>query len=33
MTANGPALLHFAMIISMQKLIKVMKSNAGFVRV
>ena len=34
MTANGSALLGYAMIISVQKLTQVMKSNtAGFLRI
>ena len=34
MTANGSALLGYAMIISVQKLTQVIKSNtAGFVRI
>ena len=34
MTANGSALLHYAIIISVQKLTQVIKSNtAGFLRV
>ena len=34
MTANGSALLCYAMIISVQKLAKVIKSNtAGFLRI
>ena len=34
MTANGPALFCYAMIISVQKLTQVIKSNtAGFLRI
>ena len=34
MTANGSALLRYAMIISVQKLTQVIKSNtAGFLRI
>ena len=34
MTANGPAILRYAMIISVQKLTQVIKSNtAGFLRI
>ena len=34
MTANGPALLRYAMITSVQKLTQVIKSNtAGFLRI
>ena len=34
MTANGSALLRYAMIISVQKLTRVIKSNtAGFLRI
>ena len=34
MTANGSALLHYAIIISVQKLTQVIKSNtAGFLRI
>ena len=34
MTANGSALLHYAMIISVQKLTQVIKSNTvGFLRI
>ena len=34
MTANGSALLHYALIISIQKLTQVIKSNtAGFLRI
>ena len=34
MTANGSALLHYSMIISLQKLTQMIKSNtAGFLRI